>query len=79
MFTFIKTTAMHCITGIDGVTIDPARLYLAGAVGVYLGSACVVIFQTHAIDFQAFGLGFGALLAGGGFGIGQKSKTEPGA
>lgn len=75
----LKTLVMHCITGIDGVTIDPARVYLLVAVGVFLGGACVVIYQTHALDFQSFGIGFGALLAGGGLGIGAKAKTEPSA
>lgn len=79
MFTTLKTIVMDCLTGIDGVSFDPARVYLAGAVLTFLGGACVVIVKTHALDFQAFGIGFGALLAGGGLGISIKSKTEPGA
>ena len=67
-----------CITGIDGKTVDPARIYLLAAVAVFLGGAIVVIVKTHALPFQDFGLGFGALLLGGGFGIGAKSHTEPG-
>jgi hypothetical protein len=66
-----------CITGIDGVTVDPARVYLLLAVVVFLGGAVTELFFAHKIDFQAYGIGFGALLAGGGFGIGAKSKTEP--
>lgn len=77
MLKTIATIAKHCLTGPDGVTYDPARVYLAGAVAVFLGGACVVIAKTHALDFQAFGIGFGALLAGGGLGIAAKSKTEP--
>jgi uncharacterized membrane protein len=79
MFANIKKIVIDCFTGIDGKTIDPARVYLAGAVAVFLGGAIVVIFKTHALDFQAFGIGFGALLAGGGLGIAAKSKTEPAA
>ena len=78
MFTFIKKILFDCISGIDGVTVDPARLYLAGAVCVFLAGAAVVIFKTHALDFIAFGTGFGALMAGGGLAIAIKSKTEPG-
>ena len=71
--------AMHdCFTGIDQKTIDPARVYLAGAVATFLAGAIVIICKTHALDFQAFGIGFGALLAGGGLGIAAKAKTEPG-
>jgi hypothetical protein len=65
------------LTGPDGITYDPARVYLASAVLVFLGGACVVILKTHSLDYQSFGIGFGALLAGGGLGINLKSKTEP--
>lgn len=79
MFSTIKTVISHCLTGPDGVTYDPSRVYLAGAVLVFLGGACVGIWKTHALDYEAFGIGFGALLAGGGLGISLKSKTEPSA
>lgn len=75
----LKTILVDMITGIDGATVDPARVYLAGAVLTFLGGALVVIIKTHALDFQAFGIGFGALLAGGGLGIAAKAKTEPAA
>jgi hypothetical protein len=77
MIAFLKRLAMDCVTGIDGKTIDPARVYLAGAVAVFLGGAIVVVIKTNALDFQSFGIGFGALLAGGGFGISKKANTEP--
>lgn len=79
MWPAIKEIVQHCLTGPDGVTYDPARVYLAGAVVVFLWGACVVVWKSHALDFQAFGIGFGALLAGGGLGISLKAKTEPGA
>ena len=69
----------HCLTGLDGSTYDPARVYLAGAVLVFLGGAIVQLVQGKTLDFQAFGTGFGVLLAGGGLGISLKSKTEPDA
>ena len=75
----IRTILVDMITGIDGKTVDPARVYLAGAVLTFLAGALTVIIKTHALDFQAFGIGFGALLAGGGLGIAAKSKTEPSA
>lgn len=73
----IREIIKHCLTGPDGETYDPARVYLAGAVAVFLGGACTVVWQSHALDFQAFGIGFGALLAGGGLGINLKAGTEP--
>ena len=74
----LRTILNHCITGIDGETIDPARFYLGLAVFVFLGGAIVNIIHTKALDYQTFGIGFGLLLAGGGLGIAIKSKTEPG-
>lgn len=73
----IQDIIKDCITGIDGVTVDPARVYLASAVIIFLAGACYVIYKSHAFDYQAFGIGFGALLAGGGFGISKKANTEP--
>lgn len=66
-----------CLTGIDGETYDPARVYLSVAVLVFL--AATVIDALHGIKFEAqsFGIGFGALLAGGGLGVSLKSHTEP--
>lgn len=67
-----------CITGIDGVTYDPARIYGALAVLVFFVLAVVaVVIKSQPWDAQAYGIGFGALLAGFGLGVGFKSKTEP--
>lgn len=79
MIDYILKVVNDMLTGIDQKTIDPSRVYLAGAVLVFLFGALVVIFKTHALDYQSFGIGFGALLAGGGLGIAAKAKTEPGA
>jgi len=73
----LLTIIKDCLTGIDGKTYDPARVYLAAAVAVFLAGALAHIYATKSLDFQAFGIGFGALLAGGGFGIASKAKTEP--
>jgi len=67
-----------CLTGIDGVTYDPARVYLAMAVLCFLAlEIYMVVLQGKPFDAQSFGLGFGTLLAAGGFGIHIKAKTEP--
>ena len=79
MINYILKAINDMLTGIDQQTIDPARVYLLGAVLVFLAGAIAVITKTSALDFQAFGIGFGALLAGGGLGIAAKAKTEPGA
>ena len=79
MIALIKKAIHDCLTGIDCQTFDAGRVYLAGAVATFLAGAIVIILKTHALDFQAFGIGFGALLAGGGLGIAVKAKTEPGA
>ena len=73
MLTMLK----DCLTGIDGVTYDPSRVYLMGAVLVFLIGAAVHIWTSKTLDFQAYGIGFGALLAGGGLGVSLKAKTEP--
>lgn len=66
------------ITGIDGVTFDPARIYGLLAVLIFFVLAVVaVIVKNQPWDAQAYGIGFGALLAGFGLGVGLKSKTEP--
>lgn len=67
-----------CLTGLDGKTYDPARVYLAFAVVVFLGATIIDAMHSIKFDPQAFGIGFGALLAGGGLGVSIKSKTEPG-
>jgi hypothetical protein len=74
MFTMIK----DCLTGIDGVTYDPARIYLFLAFLSFLTLEIYSVIKGKSFDAQNFGIGFGALLAAGGFGISVKSKTEPG-
>ena len=68
---------IDCLTGIDGVTYDPARVYLAMATLVFMGGGIMTVVHNKTIDFQAFGIGFGSLIAGGGLGIALKAKTEP--
>jgi len=65
-----------CLTGPNGKDYDPARVYLAMAVNVFLAATLIAVFRSNPFDAQAFGIGFGALLAGGGLGISLKSHTE---
>lgn len=67
-----------CLTGIDGKTYDPSRVYGAAAVLTFLGLAIfAVAFKGQAWDPQAYGIGFGAVLVGFGAGVNFKAKTEP--
>ena len=72
------------ITGLDGVTVDPARLIgygaaVAGVVG-FIFNATWAVLHGAAWDAQSYGIGLGAVLAGVmavGVGVGAKAKTEP--
>lgn len=67
-----------CITGPDGVTVDPARLYGAFAVLAFLGVSIYSVVFNHAVfDAQGYGIGFGALLVGFGVGVQVKHASEP--
>ena len=73
-----KTVIKHCVTGIDGETYDPARIYGAIAVFTFLGlSIYSVVFNNADWDAQEFGIGFGTLLLAFGLGVVVKSGTEP--
>lgn len=67
-----------CLTGRDGETYDPARIYLAMAVNVFLAAVIIGAVKGLPFDPNGFGIGFGALLAGGGLAVALKSNTEPG-
>jgi hypothetical protein len=66
-------------TGIDNQTFDIARLCL------FFGAIAFIALAAHAAckgqpwDPQAFGIGFGAVVAGGGASLALKAKTEPGS
>lgn len=74
----LGTIFTHCITGIDGETVDPARVYGGAAVAVFLGLAIYsVVWNKAAWDAGGFGIGFGSLLLGFGIGVKVKASTEP--
>lgn len=77
MIKLIKQIIHDCLTGRDGITYDPARIYLAMAVNVFLAATIMDAMHNIKFDPQAFGIGFGALLAGGGLGVSLKAGTEP--
>lgn len=74
----IKKICWDCITGIDGESVDPARISLVGAMATYLGTTVYdVVWLSHAFQYQQFGIGLAAIMAAGGWGISVKSHTEP--
>lgn len=77
MIKLIQQVVKDCLTGKDGITYDPARIYLAMAVNVFLAATIMDAMHSIKFDPQAFGIGFGALLAGGGLGVSLKAGTEP--
>lgn len=79
MWTIIKKVVHDCLTGIDGVSYDPARIYGAMAVNVFFALALVdVLGNGQPFNAQSYGVGFGVLLAGFGLGVQLKKSTEPG-
>lgn len=80
----MNTILTHMLTGIDGVTFDPARVIGYGAavagVAVFLFNSVWSVTHLGAFDAQAYGIGFGGVCAGimaVGVGVAAKAKTEP--
>lgn len=70
---FIKNLA----TGIDGETYDPARvLWIVVCIG-FVALAAFSVLHGNPFNPQDYGVGGGAILGGGGAGVGLKAKTEP--
>ena len=67
----------HMVTGRDNTTWDVARVLLLLGGGVFLVCTLIAVMKTQVFDMEKFGYGFGALLGGGGVGIGAKAHTEP--
>ena len=65
------------LTGIDGKTYDNIRVGMMLTLLTLIGSMITLLWQGKPIDMLAFGGSAAAILGAGGFGIGQKSHTEP--
>lgn len=73
----MKAMLLEMFSGPDNKTIDIARvLWLVGVVS-YIVFAGFHVIHNHQFDALAYGTGLGAVLAGGGAGVGFKVKGEP--
>jgi hypothetical protein len=75
----MKTLLLHIFSGKDNQTIDVARVLWVLGVLSFIGYAGYHVFGNHLFDPISYGTGLGGALAGGGAGVGLKSKTEPGS
>lgn len=65
------------LTGVDNQTYDVGRLLWVLGVLVYLGLSITALVKGQPWEPQSFGIGLGAVLAGGGAALGFKKATEP--
>jgi hypothetical protein len=77
MIKLIKRVLHDCLTGVDGITYDPARVYGAMAVFVFLANSMYAIYRGQPWGPVEFGTGFGLLMAGFGAAVAIKARTEP--
>lgn len=66
------------LTGRDNATYDVTRVLLFFGGAAFLVCSVLDVAKGAAFEMDKFGYGFGALLGGGGAGIGVKGHTEPG-
>ncbi len=66
------------LTGRDNATYDVTRVLLFFGGMTFLVCTLADVAKGAAFEMDKFGYGFGALLGGGGAGIGVKGHTEPG-
>lgn len=72
----LKKMIVHMITGIDGETVDPARvLWILGCMVFFAGSIDLMVQGKW--DMQTYGIALAAVLCGGGLGVRAKAETEP--
>ena len=73
----LRRLITNTFTGKDNKTIDVGRIiWMMGAV-TFIGCTIAEIYITGKWDAIAFGTGFGAVLAAGGFALKMKEGTEP--
>lgn len=76
----IKKFLLHILTGIDNKTFDIARVMWFITMVTFLALAIWhVVVNKSGFNALDFGGGAGGILAGGGVGVGAKSKAEPSA
>jgi hypothetical protein len=73
----IRKLLKDCLTGRDNETYDVVRVLILSGGLSFIFYAGVAVFKTGTFAMQDFGIGLGAILGGGGAGVGLKSKTEP--
>lgn len=79
MFKELSKFVKDQITGIDGESYDPARIWAIIVMAAFVGASMYDVFHNHIhFDMQQFGIGAGAILALGAWGVSIKSHTEPG-
>lgn len=64
-------------SGKDNLTPDLGRVLWALGVLTFIGISIASIFKGQPWEPEQYGIGLGAVLAGGGAGIGFKKETEP--
>ena len=74
---FLTALVNDCLTGKDGESYDVGRILWILGVLAFIALSVASILKTGTFDPMNWGAGYGGLLAGGGAGIGLKSKTEP--
>jgi hypothetical protein len=67
----------HCFTGKDKETFDIARVLWALGILSFIAYAGWTVFHSRTFDPQAYGAGFGLIMASGGASVWAKAKTEP--
>lgn len=65
------------LTGIDGVTYDPARVLWALGIVAFLTFAGFEIYKTQHFDMTNFALAYSSLLGAGAAGVRIKETSEP--
>lgn len=68
---------LDMLTGIDGRTIDPARVFWIVGVIAFLGFTAFDLYKGNHFDMMNYGTAYAMLLASGAVGVRIKAGTEP--
>lgn len=66
-----------CVTGIDGKTVDPARVYFMMGFLFFMAASIVTLVKDGRVDLLYWGGAFGTFFTLGSAGILIKAGTEP--